>query len=188
MKSGNYQRRFLRAPLNENVILSDGEAVFRGGMINISEDGLLLSELPFFPKVDELSLLIPIPHFPLFKNLSNEQLGLLDERSFLRRIIRIKAQIVRKAELERDLTNILKSKFGMQFTSASERDREIISQYVKNSSSNLIHLQTLIDSFNSSEDIRSRTRSLSRVMGYRARKIAQLRVDISADYQGLQWL
>ncbi len=188
MKSGNYQRRFLRAPLNEKVIISDGEAVFRGEMINISEDGLLLSELPFFPESNELSLLIPIPHFPLFKNLSDEQLDLLDERSFLRRIIRVKAQIVRKAELERDLSNIFKSKFGMQFTSASERDREIISHYVKNSSSNLVHLQTLIDSFNASEEIRVRTRSLSRVMGYGARKISQLRVDVLADYQGLQWL
>lgn len=188
MKSGNYQRRFLRAPLNEKVILTDGETVFRAEMINISEDGLLMSELPFFPEKDELSLLIPIPHFPLFKNLSDEQLDVLDERSFLRRIIRVKAQIVRKAELERDLSNIFKSKFGMQFTNASDREREIISQYVKNSSSNLVHLQTLIDSFNSSEKIRVRTRSLSRIMGYEAKKIAQLRVEISADYQGLQWL
>lgn len=188
MKSGKYQRRFLRAPLKEKVILSDSEAVFRGEMINISEDGLLLSELPFFPENDELSLLIPVPHFPLFKNLSDEQLDLLDERSFLRRIIRVRGQIVRKAELERDLSNIFKSKFGMQFTGASDRDKEIISQYVKNSSSNLVHLQTLIDSFNSSEKIRRRSRSLCRVMGYGARKIAQLRVDVLADYQGLQWL
>lgn len=188
MKSGNYQRRFLRAPLNERVLLADGETAFRGEMINISEDGLLLSELPFFPESQELSLLLPIPHFPLFKNLSDEQLELLDEKSFIRRIIRLKAQIVRKAELERDLSNIFKSKFGMQFTKAGERELQIISQYVTNSSSNLIHLQTLIDSFNSSEQIRKRTRALSRIMGYGARKIAQLRVDVQEDYQGLQWL
>lgn len=188
MKSGNYQRRFLRAPLNEKVLLSDGEAVFRGEMINISEDGLLLSELPFFPEVNEISLMIPVPHFPLFKNLSDEQLEFLDERSFIRRIIRIKGQIVRKAELERDLSNIFKSKFGMQFTVAPDREREIISQYVKNSSSNLVHLQTLIDSFNASEQVRRRTRSLSRIMGYGSKKIAQLRVDVFEDYQGLQWL
>ena len=151
MKSGNYQRRYLRAPLNEKVLLADGETVFRGEMINVSEDGLLLSELPFFPERNELSLLLPVPHFPLFKNLSDEQLESLDEKSFIRRIIRVKALIVRKAELERDLSNIFKSKFGMQFTNAGEREREIISQYVKNSSSNLVHLQTLIDSFNASE-------------------------------------
>ena len=70
MKSGNYQRRYLRAPLNEKVLLADGETVFRGEMNNVSEDGLLLSELPFFPERNELSLLLPVPHFPLFKNLS----------------------------------------------------------------------------------------------------------------------
>lgn len=188
MKSGNYQRRYLRAPLREKVILSDGETVFRGAMINVSEDGLLLSELPFFPERPELDLLLAVPFFPLFKNLSLEQLEGLDEKSFLRRIIRVKGQIVRKAELERDLANIFRSKFGLQFSGVSDADREIVSQYVKNSSANLVHLQTLIDSYNTAEDLRKRTRALARIMGYGARKISQLRVDVLSDYQGLQWL
>lgn len=188
MKQGNYQRRFLRAPLKERMIFADGAHVLLARTLNISEDGLLVDELPGFPDADEVPVMLALPLYPYLKNLSLAQLSACSGRAIQQKIIRAKCHIVRKHELSLNLDNIFKSKFGLQFMRIMDEDREIISHYVKTFSSNLIHLQTLIDSFNADEEAKVRTRAISEVLGYKESRISQLRMEVSHDYQSLQWL
>lgn len=188
MSRGSYQRRYLRAPHKERVLFADGPDVLLAHSLNISEDGMLIDELPSFPNADEVPLMISLPLFPLFKNVSLLQLQTFSDEMIQRKIIRAKARIVRKMELSHNLDNIFKSKFGLQFVRLLDGDRKNIEVYVANFSSNLVHLQTLIDSFNSDHDTKQRVRALSHLLGYHEGKIAQLRKDVSADYQSLHWL
>lgn len=189
MIRGNYQRRFLRAPLKEKMLFADGPYVLKAMALNISEDGLLVDELPSFPESDTVPLMISLPMFPHLKNLSLLQLEMISFSQMTRSIFRAKAKIVRKGELSQDLENIFKTKFGLQFTSIHEDDRKIIQRYVTTFNSNMVHMQTQIDSFNSDDDARRRTRALARVLGYQPdEKISTLRMKITHDYQSMQWL
>ena len=58
-----------------------------------------------------------------------------------------------------------------------------------NFASNLVYLQTLIDSFNTDDEIKERVRALAEILGYdQIEKIAQLRAQVGHDYKSLQWL
>ena len=189
MTYGNYQRRFLRAPLKEKMLFADGSYVLKAMTLNISEDGLLIDELPSFPEADTVPLMISLPMFPHLKNLSLNQLEMISSRQMMRSVFRATARIVRKGELSQNLDNIFKTKFGLQFSAISDDDKKIIQQYVATFSSNTVHLQTQIDSFNSDEDARKRTRALARVLGYKHdEKIASLSLKVTHDYQSMQWL
>ncbi len=69
------------------------------------------------------------------------------------------------------------------------QEQKLIDDYVTTFSSNLIYLQTLIDSFNSDEETKIRARTLARILGYNdIERIAQLRAVVTHDYKSLQWL
>lgn len=188
MTTGSYQRRYLRAPLKERLLFADGSNVLLARALNISEDGMLVDELPNFPDADEVPLMLSVPVLPMLKNASLLQLQTFTQDMIERKIIRAKARIVRKMELSQNLDNIFKSKFGLQFVRLLPDDRKNIEQYVASFSSNLVHLQTLIDTYNSDEMTRSRSKALAAVLGYREEKIAQLRMMVEQDYQSLQWI
>ena len=106
-----------------------------------------------------------------------------------RTIFRAKSRIVRKGELSRDISNLFKSKVGMQFLKILPHDKKVIEEYVSTFGVNLIHLQTLIDSYNFDEDAKLRTRIVAKLLGYNEdTKMAQLRMLVASDYQSLQWL
>jgi hypothetical protein len=170
------------------MLFADGPNVLMARTLNISEDGLLVDELPSFPEADEVPLMISLPLFPMFKNVSLEQLGAMGPEPLQRKIFRAKARFVRKMQLTQDLDNIFRSKFGLQFVKMMDTDRKLIDQYVAIFSSNLVHLQTLIDSYNSDDEARERCKKLAPLLGYREHKISQLRLDVTHDYQSLQWL
>ena len=97
--------------------------------------------------------------------------------------------MVRRDELSQNLDNIFRSKFGLQFVKMSDPHQKIIADYVTTFSSNLVYLQTLIDSFNSDEEVRLRTRTLAKILGYtELEKISLLRNQVSSDYKSLVWL
>lgn len=188
MSRGGYQRRFLRAPLKEPMLFADGPYVLKARTLNISEDGLLIDELPSFPQENEVPLMISLPLIPHLKDVPTADLLSFSQERFERKIFRAKARIVRKVELSQNLENIFKSKFGLQFVRLQDGDRKVIESYVSNFSSNLVHLQTLIDSFNADESSRVRSRTMAEILGYEEEKISQLRSVVAQDYQSLQWL
>lgn len=185
----NYQRRHLRAPYREHILYADDDHVLRGRAINISEGGLYLDRLPSFPAKDEVNLLISIPVVPLFKNFSLLKLHTFTPELYPRNVIRAKAQMVRREELSQDLDNIFKARIGLEFTNLSPQALKHVADYVSTFSSNLIYLQTLIDSFNTDDETKARVRVLAKILGYsETEKIAALRSSVTSDYRSLQWI
>lgn len=185
----NYQRRHLRAPFKESVLYADNSDVYKAHALNISEGGLLLDELPSFPDSSDVSLLISIPQLPQLKNFSLLKMQTFSKELFSRNVIRARAKMVRREELSQNLDNIFRSRIGLQFVKIGERDQKVIEEYVTTFSSNLIFLQTLIDSFNTDEETKVRTRTLAQILGYQdTERIAHLRAKVGQDYKSLQWL
>ena len=186
---GKYQRRYLRAPHKGRMLYLDGQHVYTSQVLNISEDGMLIHNLPNFPQADELPVMVNLPQYPLMKSLSFEDLKQFRYENLSRTIFRARTRIVRKHELSRDISNLFKAKVGMQFTKILSHDQKVIEEYVSTFGINLIHLQTLIDSYNFDEEAKIRTRVVAKILGYQEdMKIAQLRMQVASDYQSLQWL
>lgn len=186
---GKYQRRYLRAPHKGKMLYLDGQHVYTAQVLNISEDGMLVENIPNFPEAEELPVMLSLPQYPLLKGLSLDDLHHFRPETLSRTIFRARARIVRKGELARDISNLFKAKVGMQFVKILTHDQKVIEEYVSTFSINLIHLQTLIDSYNFDEDAKARTRIVAQLLGYRDDlKMAQLRMQVSSDYQSLQWL
>jgi hypothetical protein len=189
MKSKNYQRKYLRAPFKESMLYADSGYVFQATCLNISEGGLLVNEMPSFPDSDSVSIMISLPQLPSFKNFSILKMQTFSTDIFTKKVIRAKARLVRREQLSQNLDNIFRSRFGLEFTKMVDHEQKLIDEYVMNFSSNLVYLQTLIDSFNTDEDTRKKTRLLASLLGYQdVEKIAKLRSTVSNDYKSLQWL
>lgn len=185
----SYQRRHLRAPFKEPVLYADGPYVLKASTLNISEGGLLIDELPSFPATDEVPLMISLPQLPALKNFSLLKMQTFSKEIFSRHVVRVKAKMVRREQLSQNLDNIFRSRFGLEFTRITPHEQKLIEEYVTTFASNLIYLQTLIDSFNTDEETRLRVRTLAKILGYsNTEKIAQLRADVTHDYKSLQWL
>jgi hypothetical protein len=104
-------------------------------------------------------------------------------------VVRAKAKMVRREQLSQNLDNLFKARFGLEFIRISDTDQKLIEEYVTTFSSNIIYLQTLIDSFNTDDETKVRVRTLAKILGYgNSEKIAQLRSDVTHDYKSLQWL
>lgn len=187
MKS--YQRRHLRAPLKESMLYADGSYVFRAHTLNISEGGILLDEIPSFPESDDVPLMLALPQLPILKNFTLLKMQTFSKELFTKQVIRAKAKMVRREGLSQNLDNLFRAKIGLQFNRITPQDQKHIEDYVTTFSSNLIYLQTLIDSYNTDEETRSRARTLARILGYEnLEKIAELRARVTSDYKSLQWL
>lgn len=189
MMKKSYQRRHLRAPFKESILYADGPYVFKASTLNISEGGLLVDELPSFPEKDDVPLMISIPQLPSLKNFTLLKMQTFSKELFGRHVIRVKAKMVRREQLSQNLDNLFRSRFGLEFIRITPADQKYIEEFVTTFSSNLIYLQTLIDSFNTDEETKVRVRTLARILGYEdVEKIAQLRSVVTHDYRSLQWL
>lgn len=185
----NYQRKHLRAPFKDNVLYTSGEYVLRASTLNISEGGILIDELPSFPEKEDVNLMICLPNLPFFKNFSLLRMQTFTRELFPRHVIRARAKLVRREELALDIENVFKSRFGLEFASVDVKSQQLIADYVTVFSSNLIFLQTLIDSFNTDEDTKSKVWALAQIMGYKnVDKISHLRSMVGHDYKSLQWI
>jgi hypothetical protein len=189
MNSKNYQRKHLRAPFKETVLYADGDYVLKAKALNISGGGLLIDQLPSFPNSDEVSLLISLAHIPSMKNFSLIRMQTFSAELFQRRVIRFKAKMVRREQLAQSLENIFRSRFGLEFVEIASADLNYIEEYVAIFASNLVYLQTLIDSFNTDPETKLRTRTLASILGYNVtERISELRTQVERDYRNLQWL
>jgi hypothetical protein len=189
MISKNYQRRHLRAPFKDVILYADGPYVLKASTLNISEGGLLIDELPSFPEKEDVPVLISIPKLPLLKNFSILKMQTFSSELFPRHVFRAKTKMVRLQELSQNLDNIFRSRFGLEFIKIHPVDQKYIEDFVLTFSSNLIYLQTLIDSFNTDEETKMKVRTLAKILGYHdTERISQLRSIVSHDYKSLQWL
>lgn len=185
----SYQRKYLRAPYHRDILYADSTFVLRAKAINISEGGLYLEELPSFPEHDEVPIIMALPQLPDYKSFTTYQMQVYSRESIGSYVVRARVRIVRREELSQNLDNIFKARIGLEFSRIDSRDQQFVNDYVSTFSANIIFLQTLIDSFNSDQETRVRTRVLANLLGYReTEKISQLRAEVSIDYKNLQWL
>jgi len=188
-KERGYQRAHLRAPFKGPVLFGDEGHVHKARAVNLSEGGILLDELPEFPSTERVPLMIQLPTYPYFKNFSLLKMQTFALDLFPSKVIRTQAQMVRRVGVTTDVDDVFQARFGIQFLNLGEAERRIISEYVSVFSSNLIYLQMLIDSWNTDEDIRLKTRALADILGYeKLTKVAELRHRVTLDYRSLQWL
>ena len=69
-KDPRLQRKYLRAPLKSTCLYVDGEHVFKARVLNISEGGILLSDLPHIPEINSMPFAIDLLEFPRLQTLS----------------------------------------------------------------------------------------------------------------------
>lgn len=183
-----YQRKFLRAPYRESILFRDGDFVFNAKTLNISEGGLLIYKLPHFPNHEEVPLMIGIPQLPYFKNFTTYRLKTFSQELFPKKIIRLYGKTVRREEVTTQVDDVFKANIGLSFSRVPHKSEEVIKSYVETYTNNLIYLQMLIDSFNTDEEIKIKTRTLAKILGYSEEmKISQLRFEVGKDYKSLQW-
>lgn len=188
-KERSYQRAHLRAPYREPVLFGDDDHIHKGRALNLSEGGLLLDEIPSFPAEAEVPLMLHIPTYPYFKNFNLLKMKTFSRDLFTTKIIRVKGLMVRRIGATSSVDQIFAARFGIKFADIGAHEQKIIADYVSVFASNLIYLQMLIDSWNTDEDMKHRTRELAKILGYgEIERISLLRHQLSHDYSSLQWL
>lgn len=188
-KERGYRRQHLRAPFHFNTLYADQGFVFKAKCLNISEGGMLMDQIPYFPDHDRVPLMLSIPQFPSFKNFNYQKLRDFSFDLFPKKVVRLKCQVVRKFGIESDVDQIMASRVGVSFTDIDPVRSKIIAEYVEGFLSNITHLLAMIDSVNYDEQALPKIRELASLLGYnRDIKISTLRKIISQEYLSLQWL
>jgi hypothetical protein len=189
MTKRDYQRKHLRAPFKMPVLFEDEGYVHKANTLNISEGGLLFDMLPHFPAESDVSIMLPIPQFPLFKNFSVGRLKDFSQEIFQKKIIRVQGHMVRREGTTKNVDDVFMSRIGLKFSVIEPQAQKIVSDYVNTFVSNIVFLQALLDNVNSDDVALMKTRVLGSILGYEEdMKISIMRKRVTHDYRSLQWL
>lgn len=189
MVDARLQRKYLRAPLKSHALYVDGEHVFKAKVLNISEGGLLLSELPHVPEISSLPLAINLIQYPRFNSLSLEELKGLNTETFDRKILKVKARMVRSFENQSAVDKVFINFIGCEFYNPSDEVRFALFSYVENFSKNTVYLLSLFESLGKREEQLETLRLVAHLLGYdRRMKLPLLRAKVLHDYQSLESL
>ncbi|MFA6238266.1 MAG: PilZ domain-containing protein [Bacteriovorax sp.] len=188
-KDPRLQRKHLRAPLKSICLYVDGEHVFKARVFNISEGGLLLSELPHIPEINALPLAIELLNFPRLSTLSYDQLKILNVDEFSRTILKTKCRMVRTFEGQSNVDKIFINFIGCEFYSQTPEFRQAVFHYVETFAKNTIYLLSLFESLANRAEQLELLRTVAHILGYdRRMKIPLLRAKVLHDYQSLESL
>lgn len=181
-----FQRVFLRAPIKTEVLFQDDEFVLKARLLNISEGGVLLENLPHVPEVPAIPLVLDLPKIPDLLSLPNSQILHLNLDELPREIVRVKARLVRQFEGKSEIDALFVTKVGCEFVRAEEEDKAIIREYVARFTKNIVYL---LNQFESSRKDVSVLRKTAEILGYDGQEqMAFLRQKILHDYQSLESL
>jgi len=185
---GRLNREYLRAPVRRKILYVDDGFVQSGKAINISEGGILLGELPHIPPINVIHMMIDLPQFPDFHSLGSSRLSALKLQHLERKIIRIRARIVRsfegKSEVEMAFKNI-----GCEFVDFKPEIKGEIEKYVSRYARNIIYMLMLFEHIGRKKEQIEELRNLCYLLGYNwTEKVPFLRQKILHDYQSLESL
>ena len=184
-----FQRKHIRAPLRSICLYVDGEYVFKARTLNISEGGVLLSELPHFPDINAFPMIISLQIYPKFSQLNLEQLKALSIGDFPRKILKVKSRMVRKLEGQSNVDKVFINFIGCEFYSSSDEFKKEISEYIEIFSKNTVYLLSLFESLGKKTEQLEMLRLIAHLLGYDRRlKIPLLRAKVLHDYQSLESL
>lgn len=183
------QRKFLRAPLKSICLYVDGEHVFKARVLNISEGGILLSELPHIPEINSLPIAIDLLQFPRLQALNLDQLKALNPEEFARTIVKTKARMVRTFENQSNVDKIFVNFIGCEFFNPTTDFKVAVFQYVETFARNTVYLLSLFESLGNRAEQLELLRTVAHLLGYdRRMKIPLLRAKVLHDYQSLESL
>ena len=183
------KRKYLRAPLRSVCLYVDGDYVFKARTNNISEGGILLSELPHIPEINALPLMMVLTEFPHFQTLSFDDLKKLSIEDFPQKVVKVKARLMRSFESESNVDKIFKKFIGCEFYASNDEFREAVKSYVESYAKNIVYLLSLFESLGNRTEQLELLRTVAHILGYdRRMKIPLLRAKVLHDYQSLESL
>lgn len=183
------QRKYLRAPLKSICLYVDGEHVFKARVLNISEGGLLLSELPHIPEINSLPLAIDLLQFPRLATMNLDQLKSLNPEEFPRTILKTKGRMVRTFEGQSNVDRIFVNFIGCEFFNPTPEFKIAVFHYVETFAKNTVYLLSLFESLGNRAEQLELLRTVAHILGYdRRMKIPLLRAKVLHDYQSLESL
>jgi len=189
MSDSKLQRKFIRAPLKSAALYVDGEHVFKAKIINLSEGGVLLSELPHFPEAKIISLAISLIHYPRLSAMGHEELKQLDVADFERSVIKSKVKIMRNFENQTNVDRIFINFVGCEFYNVTPEFKIVILNYVESFTKNMVYLLSLFESLGNRSEQLEVLRTVAHILGYdRRMKVPLLRAKVLHDYQSLESL
>lgn len=185
-KDPRFQRNYLRAPLKSVCLYVDGDYVFKARVLNISEGGILLSDLPHIPEINSLPLAIDLLEFPRLQTLSLEQVKALNIEEFSRKVLKTKARMVRSFEGQSNVEKVFVNFIGCEFYNPAPEFSLAVSQYVETFAKNTIYLLSLFESLGKRPEQLELLRAVASLLGYdHSMKIPLLRAKVLHDYQSL---
>lgn len=188
-KDPRLQRKFLRAPLKSVCLYVDEEHVFKARVLNISEGGILLSDLPHIPEINSLPLAIDLLEFPRLQSMTMDQLKILSIDELPRIILKTKARMVRSFEGQSNVDKIFVNFIGCEFYSQTPEFKAAVFQYVETFAKNTVFLLSLFESLGNRVEQLEHLRTVAHLLGYdRRMKIPLLRAKVLHDYQSLESL
>ena len=184
------KRAHLRAPLKTELLYEDEGYVLKARILNISEGGLLIENLPKVPEINLMPLMIDIIDYPDFQSIRMEKLKVAHQIGFERKIVRVRAKMVRSFQAESEVDKIFVNKIGCQFVHPKPEAGDIIRKYVKTFARNTVFLLSLFENRGGKKDDTTRIiRSISTVLGYQSdTPLPVLRQKVLHDYQSLESL
>lgn len=182
-------RRHLRAPFRSTCLYVDGDYVFKSRTNNISEGGILLSELPHLPEINAIPLIIMLTEFPRFQNFSFDDLKKMNFDDFPRKVVKVKARLVRSFEGESKVDQVFRKFIGCEFYAANDQFIIAVKNYVETYAKNIVYLLSLFESLGNKTEQLEALRTIAQFLGHdRKMKIPLLRAKVLHDYQSLESL
>lgn len=182
-----FQRKHVRAPLHSTCLYVDGDYVFKAKTLNVSEGGILLSELPHIPEINALPMIISMPVFPKLQTLSLEEMRSLNLNDLPLKILKVKGRLVRSFSNESNVDKVFTNFIGCEFYYTSKEFNSYITEYVEIFAKNTIYFLSLFESLNKRSEQLELLREVAHLLGYdRRMKIPLLRAKVLHDYQSLE--
>ena len=150
----NFKREHLRAPLRTSVLYDSDGYILKARLQNISKGGILLENLPHYPKKKEFNFLIDMICYPNFSRLNTSQINRMKTIEFERNIVIATGKIVRTFEIESEVDKLFVNHIGVAFSHLRGKSDALIENYVDSYAKNIIYLLTLLESSQSDENIR----------------------------------
>jgi hypothetical protein len=183
------KRQYIRAPIRSMCLYVDGDYAFKAQTNNISEGGILLSELPHIPEINALPLMIALTEFPRFQTFSFDDLKKMNIEDFPQKIVKVKARLMRSFEGESHVDKIFRKFIGCEFYASNDEFKESVRGYVETYAKNIVYLLSLFESLGNKTEQLEALRTIAQFLGHdRKMKIPLLRAKVLHDYQSLESL
>lgn len=173
------KRKHLRVKIAGDMIFSADNNVFKVKMVNISEGGVLISDIPYFPEHDVCAYL-EIPKIPKLYKFSDNQLNYYHPNLTPIDVVSSKIEILRRTGEVDDYFMDVAGKF----TSMSNKDSELIAGHVIGFAENLVYLVTELQNSNNSP----RIKKIAKLIGIgEFGSYDELKTEVEQLYSSLNW-